>query len=99
LSGINSLIVRVRDRDTLFKEACKIAVEYGNFGVAWIGVLDPDTLEVKPIASAGLDLEHLISEPRSARPELPRGQGVVGRAIRERRAVFDNDISRNLDIG
>ena len=27
LSGINALIVRVRDRDELFREACRIAVE------------------------------------------------------------------------
>src|SRR5258706_290097 len=37
LSGINTLIVRVRDRQELFDEACRIAVEDGNFGIAWIG--------------------------------------------------------------
>src|SRR5256885_8267646 len=31
LSGINALIVRVRDRDELFREACRIAVEAGQF--------------------------------------------------------------------
>lgn len=33
LSGINSLIVRVRDRGTLFDEACRLAVGAGGF--AW----------------------------------------------------------------
>ena len=41
LSGINSLIVRVRDRDELFEGACKIAVEAGKFLLAWIGTVDP----------------------------------------------------------
>src|SRR5437667_239089 len=31
LSGINSLIVRVRGRDELFREACDLAVQHGNF--------------------------------------------------------------------
>ena len=35
LSGINSLIVRVRDRQELFEGACKIAVEAGTFLLAW----------------------------------------------------------------
>src|SRR6266852_5832075 len=40
LSRINALIVRVRDRDELFREACRIAVEAGKFRLAWIGVVD-----------------------------------------------------------
>ena len=38
LSGINTLIVRVRDRDELFSEACRIAVEQGGFRMALIGL-------------------------------------------------------------
>jgi PAS domain-containing protein len=44
LSGISTLIVRVRDRKELFDGACRIAVEDGGFDIAWIGVLDPRTL-------------------------------------------------------
>ncbi len=42
LGEINSTIVRVRDRDKLFREACRIAVEDGGFKLAWIGVVDRD---------------------------------------------------------
>src|SRR4029078_11270647 len=38
LSGINTLIVRVQDRDHLFEGSCRIAVEYGKFSKAWIGL-------------------------------------------------------------
>src|SRR5207302_9799328 len=31
LSGINAAIVRIRDREELFKEACRIAIEHGRF--------------------------------------------------------------------
>jgi len=53
LSGINSLIVRVADRTELFWEACRIAVEYGRFRMAWCSWLDPQTLQVTPVAWAG----------------------------------------------
>ena len=43
LSGINSLIVRVQDRQELFDGTCRIAVEHGGFGIAWISMWDPAT--------------------------------------------------------
>jgi PAS domain-containing protein len=49
LSGINSVIVRVDDRNDLFSEACRIAVEAGAFKMAWVGVIDPVTLEGKVV--------------------------------------------------
>ncbi len=41
LSGINSTIVRVRDRRELLREACRIAVQQGGFRMAWIGWWSP----------------------------------------------------------
>src|SRR5688572_7858081 len=42
LSGINAAIVRTRDRQQLFVEACRIAVDAGRFVMAWIGIVDRD---------------------------------------------------------
>jgi GAF domain-containing protein len=39
LSGINSTIVRVRRREELFREACRIAVSAGGFRLAWFGLV------------------------------------------------------------
>jgi diguanylate cyclase (GGDEF)-like protein/PAS domain S-box-containing protein len=99
LSGINSLIVRVRDRHALFKGACEIAAEEGKFGIAWIGLLNGSTLEMEPMAWAGLDSDSLRSATNSARSDVPQGQGTVGRAIREKRAVFDNDLTMEPNVG
>ena len=52
LSGINTTIVRVRERDELFAEACRIAVEYGKFEMAWVGMLDSVSRQVNPVAKA-----------------------------------------------
>jgi len=100
LSGINSLIVRVRDRQELFNKACRIAVEHGGFGIAWIGVLNQETLEITPAACAGVDAESFLARsPNTARADTPMGQGVVGRAIRERRAVSSDDITTAPGVG
>ena len=53
LSGINSLIVQVRDRGELFSEACRIAVQSGQFPLAWVAVADPSDQLVKAVAWAG----------------------------------------------
>jgi len=54
LSNINQAIVRVRDMETLFIDACRIAVKDGGFLMAWIGLLDPETKQVIPAAQAGV---------------------------------------------
>ncbi|MEX8520987.1 MAG: EAL domain-containing protein [Leptothrix sp. (in: b-proteobacteria)] len=53
LSDVNSLIVRVRERDELFREACRIAVQVGGFSRAWIGLIDRSALQLCLVASAG----------------------------------------------
>lgn len=40
ISQVNQNIVRVTDEETLFRNSCSIAVEFGKFEVAWIGLFD-----------------------------------------------------------
>jgi diguanylate cyclase (GGDEF)-like protein len=55
LSGINSLIVRVRDRTELFKEACRIATTQGGFPLAMMGVVDRSAMKIVTVALEGRD--------------------------------------------
>jgi len=93
LSGINSAIVRIRDKDELLWEACRIAVEHGRFRLAWIGWLDQDTLEVRPAASAGGQAGYLAQIRVSARDDLPEGKGIIGNAMRDGKPVIVNDVA------
>jgi diguanylate cyclase (GGDEF)-like protein/PAS domain S-box-containing protein len=93
LSGINSAIVRIRDRQKLFEEACRIAVEHGGFGIAWIGTFNPDTEELVPVACAGVEADSFVAHSRTATRAGSRlSGGIAGRAIREKRAVYSNDL-------
>ena len=94
LSGINALIARARDRDELFREACRIAVGHGRFNMVWIGVVDRTGMRVMPVASAGSteDFLTLVNQRFSLREEVPYGNTLAARAIRENKAIFSNDV-------
>jgi diguanylate cyclase (GGDEF)-like protein/PAS domain S-box-containing protein len=91
LSMCNEAIVRLHDRDELFREVCRIAVERGGFRFAWIGLPDPATGWVRVAASSGDDRGYLASLRVSTNAAIPEGQGPTGTAIREGRSYVVND--------
>ena len=42
LSAINQVIVRIKDREVMLASACEIAVDIGQFRMAWIGLNQPE---------------------------------------------------------
>ncbi len=98
LSGINSAIVRIRDRQELLNEACRIAAMHGAFRLAWFGLLNQATGEMDLVASAGFD-DGFFDKATHAAPKGALGpRGVGTRAFHERRTFIDNDIVANSDI-
>ncbi len=98
LSGINMTIVRTRDRQELFDESCRIAVEQGQFRLAWIGLLDANGLDVTPVARAGVDEGYLDNIQLTARDGAPDRCEMVARALREKSAVVCNDIATDAQM-
>src|SRR5437763_15998238 len=78
LSGINALIVRVSDREELFRGACRIAIEAGQFPMAWIGVVDREIKRVEQVAWGGGAEELLGSARISMSQRRSGGRGVSG---------------------
>jgi diguanylate cyclase (GGDEF)-like protein len=95
LSRINALIVRVSDRAELFRETCRIAVDAGQFRMAWIGALDHRTETVKPVAWDGDVGNFLENAPLAVTETRPGGHGLVGRAIRDMRPFVSNDVAND----
>ena len=100
LSGINSLVMRVRQRDELFREACRIAVEDGQFKIAWIGRVDHALQEVVPAALAGAGTELLMHVGRRVwLSETPReGESLCASVVRTRQSVVCDDIQNDPRI-
>jgi signal transduction histidine kinase len=90
LSQVNTALIRVRSRNELFQEVCRIAVTAGEFKLAWIGWHDVKTHAVPAVACAGEPQEY-VRNLRLYADERPEGQGPAGTAIRENRHVVCND--------
>jgi diguanylate cyclase (GGDEF)-like protein len=97
-SGINSAIVRIRDRQELLNEACRIATTIASFPIAWIGLVDPATGTLEPVAAAGLDKSFLLDLARSQGRSAFAPAGVGTRSIDQGRTIVDNDILCEPDI-
>ncbi|HUW00218.1 MAG TPA: EAL domain-containing protein [Gallionella sp.] len=91
LSGINSLIVRVQDRDELFREACQIVVENGGFRMSMVVIVNPGTKKVVSITSEGKDeeLSTLIKDRLLSSDDV--SNTMVGLAINGKQPVVSND--------
>jgi diguanylate cyclase (GGDEF)-like protein/PAS domain S-box-containing protein len=93
LSGINSAIVRIHDRDELLQEACRVAVSQGAFHLAWAGVVDADTMEGRVVACQGEPQEYMERISFSADPASPQAGRPASQAVREQRQVISDDIA------
>ena len=98
LSGINALIVRARGRDEVFREACRVAVEAGGFRVAWIGLLERETMRVQLAAWQGPGRELVENVVMDVGEGAPGGGSALALAIRDGRAAISNDIEHDARI-
>lgn len=92
LSGINAAIVRLRDADELYREACRIAVAVGGFRMAWLGLADPASGEVRVLAHAG-QVDDYLEQLHISLADEAHAQGPTGQALRQGRHVVCNDIA------
>jgi diguanylate cyclase (GGDEF)-like protein/PAS domain S-box-containing protein len=67
----------------LFEKICAAAVEQGGMTLAWVGVLDPLTRCIRPVASWGVGVEYLQDIPMSVDAEEPTGQCPTSAAFRQ----------------
>jgi diguanylate cyclase (GGDEF)-like protein/PAS domain S-box-containing protein len=90
LSGINTLIVRMSDRDELFREACRIAVEAGGFRMSLLAIIDKSTKQIGTIASAGIDEDLLTAIKGLLTTSGGASNSMVTRALQEKKATVSN---------
>jgi diguanylate cyclase (GGDEF)-like protein len=100
VSGINALGLQVRDRDDLFSNACRIAVERGEFVMAWIGMVDRSTKKIIPMAWTGADDRTMaaIRTYLSTSAGSLQGTTLGARALRDMAPVIANDVQRDESL-
>lgn len=95
LSKANEAIVHIRKPEKLYQEVCRIIVDDGLFRMAWIGIVDPETLLVKPAAIYGHEDGYLKDKYVSVDESIPEGMGPTGIAIRTGGYFVCNDIEKD----
>ena len=97
LSQINQAVVRTQDRQTLLQNICNVAVQYGQFKMAWIGVVDENTGIINPVCYAGQE-EGYLKNIIITRNDEATGKGPVGRSIRENELKICHDIATDPNM-
>jgi diguanylate cyclase (GGDEF)-like protein/PAS domain S-box-containing protein len=92
LSGINALIVRVRQREELFRDACRVAVDAGGFALAWIGLVEPQAATVRAVEWCGAGEAYVPHMPLGLEPGAD-DWGFAGMAVAEQRALVVQDMA------
>ncbi len=94
LSQVNQTILRASSRADLFPRVCRILVEQGGFHLAWIGLCDPQTRRITPVAVFGQDAAYLDSVAIYG-DDRPEGRGPTGQAYRSGQPYVCNDMHHN----
>ena len=97
LSNINKTIIRVRDKNILFEEACRIAVENGGFKMAWIGMVNSETNKIDAVASSGITGEY-INNVNIDLNNKELSSGPAGQAFISGKCNFSNNIETDYKM-
>lgn len=93
MGKINTMIIHAKDLESLFAEACEIAVVDGNFKMAWIGLIDSRSSSISMIKSYG-DTDHYL-ENATPISLINEPFGPTARSILERKTIVNSDTRTN----
>ncbi|TXT36381.1 MAG: response regulator receiver, partial [Comamonadaceae bacterium] len=82
LSQCNKAIVHCTTETELFQHICQIAVQFGGMKMAWVGLVNSETLLVDPAASFGDDTAYLNDLMISVDTNSPLGRVRISRLTR-----------------
>src|SRR6267143_1770017 len=94
LSGINSALVRIQNRDEVMDETCRLAHRVGGYRLAMLALINPTTRMARPVGWAGYEF---LDRPEQEFPVSDHEGGdtsLMGRVIRTGEAMLCEDIQR-----
>jgi signal transduction histidine kinase/DNA-binding response OmpR family regulator len=94
LSAVNGTIVREKDTQAMLEAVCRIAVEKGKFRMAWIGMFNHETQELRSVASSGA-VDGYTDWIRINPREQADGTGPAGRCLLSGEHAVCNDIAHD----
>jgi len=94
-SGINAAVVRIRERDALLREACRLALQVGGYEHVMISLVEPDGGRAVPWYRLGFN-----AESHNCELAFPIGDGtdpdssLIGRALRTGEITVSTDLTK-----
>ena len=94
-SGINAAVLRIRDREDLLREACRLALQVGGYEYAMISLVAPDGRHAQPWYRLGTaaDIIEKLDFPISDGTEPDTS--LVGRALRTGEITISTDLTKS----
>src|SRR5690606_2708329 len=90
--------VRVREIQELFDDACRIAVDQGQFLFTWIGLFNAQKGSITPMAKAGLDDGYLSQLSLNNIIDSTGNSWLVAEAIKQAKPAICNDLAANRHV-
>ncbi|MFA7403246.1 MAG: PAS domain S-box protein [Pelobacteraceae bacterium] len=93
LSETNQAIVHASDRETLFHDFCRIAVEQGEFLLSWVGLIDGNSGQIRVAESCGAT--GYLKDIRINITDEQAGSGPTGISVRNGTYYICNDFQND----
>ena len=95
ISKANEVILTSVHVDDLFQNICELSVSFNDILFSWIGGPEVEGGIIKPIKWAGKEEGYLSAIKTISTKDMPEGRGPSGRAFREGRYYYSNDIAND----
>jgi PAS domain S-box-containing protein/diguanylate cyclase (GGDEF)-like protein len=93
LSGVNSAMVRIRQRREILIEACRLATTAGGYASAMVALIEPGTHSARPAAWSGsIDNQAAQQLTFSIAENSKDDSSVIGRVLRTAAPLICNDL-------
>lgn len=95
LSQCNKAIIHSNNELELFKKICQNTVYITDIKMAWIGLIDEQTKQLKPVAHYGIGTDYLKDIHITIDEKDPLGNGPTGTVCREDRPFWSQDFQHD----
>jgi PAS domain S-box-containing protein len=97
MTNMNQLIVRAKNKEQILNDACRLAVEFGMFQLAWIGIVDGNSGKVLPAYQFG-KYENYTGKLDISVKEPDNVKGPIVRAFTENVFYVSNDVENDYQL-
>jgi len=92
LSGINTALVRIANRNDVLAEACRLARDVGGYSLSMVALIDPASRMAKPVAWSGYEFLPHPGQDFPVASDAALDSSVMGRVIRTGEPTLCEDI-------